>query len=267
MYDLLVKHHEYQGSERTVRRYIQQRKAELVEQQSVEAALPLEAVKGTAQVDFGKAPFKRNGETVDLPFLVMSFPAANTFYFQVFPSENAECLLEGMQRIFQRLQSVPKVIRFDNLSPAVRKIKPFGERELTDMFERFVLHYGFQYEFCNPGKGNEKGHVESMVKYIRNNFFLPAQSADNLADLNERCFQFAEKDRQRVHYKFGHLLSELHEETIQSHLALPPKTFYCARYLEAKADKKGMIQFETNYYSTSPKYATQRVYVEVTHDK
>lgn len=28
-----------------------------------------------------------------------------------------------------------------------------------------------------------------------------------------------------------------------------------------------MIQFETNYYSTSPKYATQRVYVEVTHDK
>ena len=40
------------------------------------------------------------GEIIDLPYLVMSFPYTNSFYFQVFPSENTECLLEGLQRMF-----------------------------------------------------------------------------------------------------------------------------------------------------------------------
>src|SRR5699024_12176165 len=87
----------------------------------------------------------------------------NSFYFQVFPSENTECLLEGLQRMFHHMGRVPKTIRFDNLSPAVKKIFSKGERELTDTFERFVLHYGFQYEFCNPGKGNEKDRKSTRL--------------------------------------------------------------------------------------------------------
>lgn len=41
---------------------------------------------------------------------------------------------------------VPRRIRFDNLSPAVKKVLPHGKRELTKRFEKFVLHYGFEYE-------------------------------------------------------------------------------------------------------------------------
>lgn len=37
----------------------------------------------TAQVDFGKAPFKYLNEIIELPVLVMSFPHANTFVFFV----------------------------------------------------------------------------------------------------------------------------------------------------------------------------------------
>lgn len=155
MYDQLIENHDFQGGDRTVRRYVSTRRKELAKE-AEGASLPLQTIPGTAQVDFGKAPFKYLNEMIELQFLVMSFPDANTFYFQVFPSENTECLLEGLQRIFQHMNSVPKTIRFDNLSPAVKKIQARGERELTDMFERFVLHYGFEYEFCNPAKGNEK---------------------------------------------------------------------------------------------------------------
>src|SRR5690606_11438047 len=35
-------------------------------------------------------------------------------------------------------------------------------------------------EFCNVGRGNEKGNVESKINYIRNNFFLPEQRIDDL---------------------------------------------------------------------------------------
>ncbi len=97
----------------------------------------------------------------------MSFPYSNAFNFQVFHSENTECLLDGLKRMFHHMGGVPKTIRFNNLSPAVKKIRSKGERELTDAFQRFTLHFGFSYEFCNPGKGNEKEHVDAMVKYVQ----------------------------------------------------------------------------------------------------
>ena len=99
MYEQLRDFHSFTGSDRTVRYYVSKRKKELKESMT-EVALPLESIPGTAQVDFGTAPFKYDSETIDLPYLVMSFPYSNSFYFQVFPSENTECLLEGLQRMF-----------------------------------------------------------------------------------------------------------------------------------------------------------------------
>jgi transposase len=151
----------------------------------------------------------------------MSFPYSNTFYFQVFPSENTECLLEGLQRIFKYMGGVPRTIRFDNLSPAVKKILAKGERELTDTFERFVMHFGIQYEFCNPRKGNEKGHVESMVKYVRNNFLLPECTILDLDQFNATLWEMAEEDRDRSHYKKKVNLQHLFEEEQQEWLILP----------------------------------------------
>src|SRR5699024_11702118 len=125
----------FTGSDRTVRDYVSKRKKELKESMT-EAALPLESIPGTAQVDFGTGPFKYNSEIIDLPYLVMSFPNINSFYFQVFPSEHTECLLKGLQRMFHHMSRVPKKIRFDNLSPSVKKIFTKGDSELTDTFER-----------------------------------------------------------------------------------------------------------------------------------
>jgi transposase len=107
---------------------------------------------------------------------------------------------------------VPKAIRFDNLTPAVKKVLPHGERELTEEFQNFVFHYGFETEFCNPASGNEKGHVEAMVKYTRNNFLLPEIPFSNLEDLNRSFWGAAEKDRQRKHYQKDSLIAELYEE-------------------------------------------------------
>src|SRR5699024_6869331 len=181
------------------------------------------------QVDFGTGPFEYDSETIDLPYLVMSFPYSNSFYFQVFPSENTECLLEGLQRMLRHMGRVPKTIRFDNLSPAVKKIFSKGERELTDTFERFVWSYGVQYEFCNTGKGKERCHVESMVKYVRNNFLLSEKTIVNIDHFNETLWVLAEEDRNRLHYDKKILQSTLFEEDLEEFLMLPGKRFTCAR--------------------------------------
>lgn len=266
MYQQLKKFHSFTGSDRTVRAYVSERKKELKETM-VEAALPLESVPGTAQVDFGTAPFKYQSEVIDLPYLVMSFPYSNGFYFQVFPSENTECLLEGLQRMFHYMGGVPKTIRFDNFSPAVKKIFSKGERELTDTFEGFVLHYGFSYEFCNPGKGNEKGHVEAMVKYVRNNFLLPENTILDLDHFNKTLWVLAEEDRDRLHYDKQILQSKLYEDDQDNWLMLPEKKFECARYQEVKADKYGIVSIDTKQYSTTPRFAKQKVRVSITYNE
>lgn len=103
----------------------------------------------------------------------MSFPYSDKAYAQVFPSQNQECLLIGMRRIFEYIGGVPARIRFDNMSTAVAQVLEGTERKLTDGFTRFMLHYRFQADFCNPASGNEKGNVENKVGYIRRNALVP----------------------------------------------------------------------------------------------
>ena len=45
--------------------------------------------------------------------LTLSFPHSNKGYTQTFPSQNQECLLEGMKRIFEHIGGVPRNLRFD----------------------------------------------------------------------------------------------------------------------------------------------------------
>jgi transposase len=105
IWQMLVEELDFKGSDRTVRAYVSKRKKELLEE-SEDAALPLEARPGDAQVDFGEAPFKRNGRVIDLPYLILSFPNSNAFLFQVFESQNQDCFLEGLKRFFHHLGGV-----------------------------------------------------------------------------------------------------------------------------------------------------------------
>jgi transposase len=54
-----------------------------------------------------------------------------------------------------------------------------------------VSHYLFRDRFGWPGKGNDKGKVEGLVKYARSNFLTPIPVVASFDDLNalpaERC--------------------------------------------------------------------------------
>ena len=82
IWEQLKEEFDFKGSDRTVRNYISHRKKELLNEAN-QAALSLESKPGSAQVDFGEAPFKYQGEQITLPYLVLSYPYSNSFYFQV----------------------------------------------------------------------------------------------------------------------------------------------------------------------------------------
>ena len=44
----------------------------------------------------------------------------------------------------------------------------------------FRSHWGYQSEYCNPAKGNEKGGVEGELGWFRRNCLTPVPEAANL---------------------------------------------------------------------------------------
>jgi hypothetical protein len=89
------------------------------------------------------------------------------------------------------LDGVPLSILHDNTRIAVARICSDGKRERTRAFIELVSHYLFRDRFGRPGKGNDKGKVEGLLKYVRSNFMTPIPVAPSFEALNamlaKRC--------------------------------------------------------------------------------
>ena len=65
----------------------------------------------------------------------MRVPYSNAGYLQLFGGETAECLITGLQTVFERLEGVPRRGIFDNASGVGRKVA--DQIRFTDLFGRF----------------------------------------------------------------------------------------------------------------------------------
>jgi transposase len=257
---------EFSVSLRTVQYYVAKKKQEMY--QDGEGYLPLEHSPGEAQADFGSFTYQdKKGVEQEGFFLTLSFPYSNASYAQVVPGQNQECLLQGLKQIFEYIGGVPKRIWFDNLSAAVTSIHRNGKRTLTELFQKFALHYNFQYEFCNPNSGHEKGHVENKVGYIRRNFFVPVPVIPDIEEYNRTLLYRCDQDMDRTHYRKGKSIQEWFEEDKKAFGRLPKTSFDVYRLERAKADKYGKVRYAKNLYSTSPEFAQKEVWLKITYNR
>lgn len=256
----------FTGSYSSVKKYV--RKKKYLMKVSSEGFLPLAKPKAHAQVDFGEFKYYdelgRDGKGFAL---VISFPYSNMGYMQVFKSQNQECLLEGMKRIFYRIGGAPIRIKADNMSTAVAHVLKGTERELTDGFARFMLQHRFTADFCNPASGNEKGNVENKVGYTRRNFLVPVPTITDFEVFNEELWNLCEEDGERQHYQQGVSIKSLWEDERKQLLSLPEYEFSVFRYESAKIDKYGFVTVDTNKYGISPELAGHIAQVKIFFNK
>ncbi|WFF72467.1 hypothetical protein P6M73_14485 [Proteiniclasticum sp. QWL-01] len=182
---------------------------------------------------------------------------------QLFKGQTFECLAQGLIDIFHHIGGVPRVIRFDNMSTAVKAIKAYGEREVTDNFRRLQCHFGFESNFCNPNSGNEKGSVENYVGYSRRNYFVPVPEMTDLVMFNRELLPKCDKDLKREHYKLERLVSDLFEEDKIKLKPLPQYPFEVSKHVLCRTNAYGMAKFATNSYSTGGHLARRDVTLKV----
>ena len=91
-----------------------------------------------------------------------------------------------------------RLLRYDNLASAVRKILRGYRREETVRFMAFRSHWRFAAEFCTPGKGHEKGGIEGEGGYFRRNHLVPVPRVADLDALNTMLVTACRADEARM---------------------------------------------------------------------
>lgn len=256
---------EFNCSYRLVADYVSAKKTELRLKRN-ESYLPLIHRPGESQADFGKTVFVENGKKHEGKHLVLSFPYSNGAYLQLNYGENMECLLEGLQTMFEHIGGVPTEIWFDNTSTIVTNIIRGGGRDLTDRFVRFQEHYRFIAKFMNPESGWEKGSVENKVGYLRRNNFVPVPSFPSLTEKNKELLSDCDRDMQREHYDKGRNIQELFQEDKAALLPLPSVRFDTSGYNSAVTDKYGkfILNKGKHRYSSSPSFCEKTIQYRLT---
>lgn len=252
IWERLVEEEKAKVSDSTVRHYVCKLKRELGI--GKERFLDLAWAPGEAQADFGEADFYVMGARRRLSYFALTFPFSNVGLAQVFPGENAECVCQALEDIFEFIGGVPARIVFDNAAGVGRRI---GDSvRTTDLFAAFAAHYGFAFSFCNPNAGHEKGSVENKVGFIRRNLFVPVPSFDTGRRFNkslpDRCMALSEKN----HWARGEEERALFVEDKVALIGLPEQSFDVVRYEVRRTDELGRVRPEPNrIYSVAPELA------------
>jgi hypothetical protein len=176
------------------------------------------------------------------------------------PGENAECVCEGLAALFRFAGGVPCRIVFDNATGVGRKVS--GSVRTSRLFDAFAAHYGFEYSFCNPYSGHEKGSVENKVGAIRRDLFVPMPRIVNLACFNERLLGRCLARSEKEHYSKGAKEIELFADDRSALRPLPRETFEAFTYERMRCDKYGKVCLDSRHrYMASPEYGGRDVVV------
>ena len=224
-----------------------------------EGFLKLVPLRGSMQADFGEVYVMQDKMPRKIHVFCAKLCYSKVEFVKAYPGESTEFFFDGLTSAFDFFGGVPKKIIFDNLKPAVKEVLTGRERILQEEFVKFQSFYCFESEFCGPAKGNEKGMVENLVKYVENNYFLPRVEFKSFDILN---LELKEKCHQRL--KKGRYEGESWEKRILDEDFLPLKERYVyARIKEAKVDTYQLIHLEKNRYSVPTNYVGKKVEIHI----
>ena len=254
----------FAGSSSTVRAVVREVRMQLRDALK-HAYLPLAYDPGVdAQVDFCEAEVDDVDQgRVKVHILIVRACYSRRSFLYAAPNQTREALLEGLIRAFDFFGAVFKNLWFDNLTPAVRKVLKGRTRILQRKFESFQAHYGFQAQFCRPGKGNEKGGVEGEVKFVKHEVLSPIPPVKGRAGLQELCDQFVEEERSRTVRGLPAPIGEMWKHEQPHMIALPDAHFDAASIRVAKVTPRSWIQLGTNFYSVPVRLVGYEVKVKL----
>lgn len=234
----------------TVRRYVRQRREQLGLATRETFVPQVYDWGGEAQVDWYQAVAEIGGERCEVHYFTMRSMASGGAFHVAYYHATQQAFLEAHELAFQHFGGVFRRLRYDNLRSAVKKILRGHQRVETERLITFRSHWGFETDFCNPARGNEKGGVEGEVGYFRRNHLVPIPRVKDLAELNQHLLDSCRQDQGRRIVGKSLSVGEAMQREREHLLPLAAERFELAETSFPTVDGKGCVKVRTNWYST-----------------
>ncbi len=251
IFERLRDEHGFNGGYTIVKDYVRQQRLT-----TREAFVPLYHPPGHAQADFGEAVIEKGGCRLKAHVFFMILPHSGAWFVKAYPRETTEAFLDGHVSAFAFFGGVPQSILYDNTTLAVAKILGDGTRRRTQAFSHLQSHYLFRDRFGRPGKGNDKGSVEALVKIGRRTFFVPIPRVSGFEALNENltagCLARLDKLAED-----GALLADL-----DALRPLPAVPFDACEQRAGRVSSTSLVRYHSVDYSVPVAYAHREVMVK-----
>jgi len=208
------------------------------------------------EYDFGEVKLHIAGKTAAYYMAVLSSPGGDFRWAYLYTNQKKDVFLDSHVEFFEMVGGVYKEVVYDNMRNVVSRFIGRNERELNEDLVKLSIYYGYTVNVTNCFKPNEKGHVESSVKILRNKIFATNYKFNTLSEARE--------------YMRSSLLklnegSKIEEEK-QNLLAYKPK-LELAQISENDVNSYSFIRVQNNYYSVPEYLVGKRVTVKRYYDK
>jgi hypothetical protein len=229
---------------------------------SRETFVPLMHPPGHAQVDFGEAVGVIGGVRQKMHVFYMDLPHSDAPFMKAYPAETTEVFLDGHVSAFAFFGCVPQSILYDNTKLAVAKICGDGTRVRTQAFTALVSHYLFADRFGRPGKGNDKGKVESLVKNGRRRFLTPVPIAESYDALNAKLAADCRARQAECSGRNAETIGVRLQADLSAFRALPAAAFEACETRTAHVSSTSLVRYRGNDYSVPTRYGFREVVVK-----
>ena len=215
-----------------------------------------------AQVDFGSGPWViEEGHRRRTHVLRVVLSYSRKGYSEAIHRQTTDAFIRCLENAFRCFGGVPAVLVLDNLKAAVKNADWF-DPDLNPKIIAFARHYGIAILPTRPAAPQEKGKIESGIKYVKNNA-LKGRDFMSVPGINSflRHWEATIADT-RIHGTTKRQVRAIFAEIERSALQpLPPEPFPLFQEVRRTVHRDGHVEIARSYYSVPPEYLGRQVWV------
>jgi len=214
------------------------------------------------EFDWGEIKIYISGVLTRFQLAVFTTSYSNYRYADIYQRQDTLAFMESHVSFFDHIQGVFKNMVYDNMRVAVAKFVGKHEKEPTQALLQMRGHYQFSHRFCNAYRGNEKGHVERSVEYIRRKAFGIKDCFNTLEEAQQWLMSIVEKLNSTKQQLTGKTADQMFDE--ERKVLSPSSTkLACSEQIKLRVDKYSTISYRTNRYSVPDHLVGQFIDVRI----
>jgi transposase len=214
------------------------------------------------EFDWGEVKLKIGDSYRRYQLAVFTSAFSNYRFALLYVRQDTLSFKEAHILFFEHTGGVFHQVVYDNMRVVIARFVGRTEKEPTTALLELSRWYQFQWRFCNTARGNEKGHVERSVEYIRRKVFAFKDEFASLEEAGEhlraRVNELNERSAVTGRQSPATLL-----ELERAHLYANPGNMECFSGDHLRVDKYSTVCMGTNRYSVPDHLCGRMVFVKV----